>query len=209
MGSDMSPVLAKFDLRNTGGGHRKNFTEFCDGDTLSSHFPNLDNLKFCQFMGRMFCSLERSVPSNIRPISLFCIPPQIIKMIPNAVPVSMAPFIAGRTRADEGEEDKPVNPKGEGFPFFPQGYNEISSGFSHLDNPRRIGLHVSGVFIALDPPLVANFITRIARNRFPLLLIWIKLIITHGQGLLNRLRLWGEPGRCLRTVSGSINYRTI
>jgi hypothetical protein len=41
--------------------------------------------------------------------------------------------------------------------------------------------------------MIRNLIPRKIRNRFPNFNGWVKLVTTHGQGLLNRLRLWEEP----------------
>jgi hypothetical protein len=68
---------------------------------------------------------------------------------------------------------------------------------------------LGGSPIAPHPSMVTHFVAGKIRNLFPLFLIWIKLVVTHGKNLLQRFLLWGEPLSLLAQGCGSFSLYII
>lgn len=158
-----------------------------------------------------------AMPLCVVNIALAGIPPEIIKAIFQSIAILMASLKTWWAWAYENLKNHLMDTSIMSLTILLEHYLYIARG------PDVLGEESLGIWgknhaasapcsfthafpITPYPAVIRNFVARETRNRFPLFLIWIKLVITHGKNLLERFLLWGEPGRCLRTAFGSFNY---
>lgn len=137
-------------------------------------------------------SSSRSMLKPITPILAQSIPTKVIKKVIGGVPIIMAGFMSGRTIASKGYQNNPMQGNQFWFSIFPYWNSRITS---FINNNAKVFYLITRGCELLNRAgisMVADLIGRVSRNLFPLLLIRTKLVITHGHGLLNRLRLWGR-----------------
>lgn len=154
-----------------------------------------------------FTNLGGSVLMFVFTIRLRRIPSKIIEKIIRTIPIIVTTHMLGGTWSYKSQKNETMDMFRKLFTILRKNDSKISSisGESCFLNIRSILQYVMPYCPKRpDSPMIGNFIPRIIRNIFPLFHVWIKLIITHGLGLLNRLRLWGEPLSLLTQSCGSL-----
>ena len=189
------------------------------GLPMRGHLSNFGNLGWSKLGSPVFCSDRcRAMFSPVALVILRSIPSEIIQFFGGWLTVIMASFHAGRTRTDKGNKHQSVNNSrsiffilGQRDPivsvlikmYFQYFLRTIPQYiFRPLPFPKRTPFP-----IRTHSSMIRNFVSREPRNLFPLFNVWVKLVITHGQGLLNRLRLW-ESRRGVRCTVAACFFIT-
>ncbi len=135
------------------------------------------------------------------------IPSEIHEMIIEAVAVIMTGAIVIGTWTNKGRKNKFMDIFRVTFIDFSQMDITIASIVNGLFKYGLWGnTNPLAIFQNKRPDLaeIRNFIVREIINRFPNFLRSVKLVITHGLSLLNKLRLWGEPLSCSRRAAARL-----
>lgn len=125
-------------------------------------------------------------------------------MVFKTIAIFMTSLHPWRAGANKGEQDKAMDiPRSLKIVLLKRNKKIPTSKILFFYDRGRYLTSSIFALVRPDSPVIRNFIAGEPRNVFPLLYVWIKLVVTHGQGLLNRLRLWGEPLSLLAQGCGS------